>query len=57
VLYAIGNESVLKIIINDTVKIFFLNCNSILVISNYNSFGVLLMKLLPYILCENIFIF
>jgi len=37
-----GNESVPKIIINDTI-IFFLNC--ILVISNNNSFRVLFDKI------------
>jgi len=40
-----------KIIINDTINFFF-KAISILLISNYNSFRVCLVKLLPYILFE-----
>jgi len=40
----IGNESVRKIIINDTIKLF-LTAISILVVSNRNSFWVLFDKI------------
>ena len=53
----IGNETVPKIIINDTISLFLLTAISILVISNHNSFRVLFDKMLPYILFENIFMF
>ena len=57
-----GNESVPKIIINNTIQSFKKNILIIsLVISNYNSFRVLsgkIIKLLPYVLFEKyIFIF
>jgi len=39
-----GNESVPKIIINDTIKSFSCTATSILVISNYSSFRVLFGK-------------
>jgi len=42
--HLIENEIVPKIIINDTVNLFFLNAISILVISNHNSFRVLCDK-------------
>jgi len=38
---AVGNESVPKIIINNTMKLFFITAIRILVISNHNSFRVL----------------
>jgi len=41
----IGNESVPKIIINDTINLFFTSAISILVISNHNSFRVLFDKI------------
>jgi len=40
-----GNESVPKIIINDTINFFFRTAISILVISNYNSFRELFDKI------------
>jgi len=43
----IGNESVPKIIINDTIKFFSLTATSIFVISNQNSFRVLFEKIPP----------
>ena len=50
---AVGNESVPKIIVNDTPNLFFKTAISILVISNHTSFPeCCLMKLLPYILFE-----
>jgi len=39
---AIGNESLPKIIINDTINLVFLTAISILLISNNNSFRVVL---------------
>jgi len=51
-----GDESLPKIIINDTINLVFKTAISILVISNHNSFRVLFkIKLLPYILLKNIF--
>ena len=48
----IGNENVPKIIINDTL-IFFLNCISILIISNHKSFHMLFDKIASeFFLCE-----
>ena len=41
----IGNESVPKVIINDTMKCFSETALSILVISNHNSFRVLFDKI------------
>jgi len=41
----IGNESVPKIIINDTINLFFKTAINILVISNHNSFRVLFDKI------------
>jgi len=41
----IGNESVPKIIINDTIKFLSETATSILVISNYNIFLVLFDKI------------
>jgi len=41
----IGNESVPKIIINDTKSYFFKTVISIFVILNHNSFGVLFAKI------------
>ena len=46
-----GNDSAPKIIINDTI-FFSYTAISILVISNHNSFGCCLTKLLPCILFE-----
>jgi len=40
----IGNDSVPKIIINNTISLFFKTAISILVISNHNSFRVLFDK-------------
>jgi len=47
---ATGNESVPKIMINDTIYIFFLNCNQTITVSEYR-----LIKLLPFILFEKIY--
>jgi len=50
----IGNESLPKIIINNTINLFFKlqSTTSILVTSNHNSFRVLFDKWLPCILFE-----
>jgi len=45
-----GNESVPKIIINDTISLFFRPAINILVISNHNIFRVLFDKIYIYIL-------
>ena len=42
IIQALGNESMLKIVINCTINLFFRTTISILVISNHNSFRVLL---------------
>jgi len=48
-----GNKSVPKIIINDTIKFFLSNSNSILVITNHNSFWVLFDKIASvYFICN-----
>jgi len=47
--HAIGNESVPKIIINDTIRLFFKTAISILVISNHNGFRVLSINRKIYI--------
>jgi len=53
-LEAVGNESVPKIIINNTINLFSETAISILVISNHNCFRVLFgAKLLPHIAFEN----
>ena len=52
----IGNKSVPKVIINDTINLFFLTAVSILLISNHNSFRVLFDKIASVYL-KNIFIF
>ena len=44
----IGNESVLKIIVNDTINLFLKSAISILVISNDSSFWVLFDKISVY---------
>jgi len=50
--HEIGNESVPKIIVNDTIKFFSQTAISTLVGSNHNSFRVLFDKLLLCILFE-----
>ena len=40
----LGNESVLKIMINDAINLFFETAISILAVSNHNSFRVLFDK-------------
>ena len=50
--HEIGNESVPKIIVNDTIKFFSQTAISTLVSSNHNSFRVLFDKLLLCILFE-----
>jgi len=48
----IGNESVPKIIINDTISLFLKTAISILLISNHNSFRVLSGKIASvYFIC------
>jgi len=48
-----GNKSVPKIIINDTINFFLSNSNSILVITNHNSFWVLFDKIASvYFICN-----
>ena len=49
----IGNESVLKIIVNNTINLFFKTAIGILVISNHNSFRVLFDKIASmYFYCK-----
>jgi len=49
----IGNESALKIMVNNIINLLFLTAISILAISNHNSFPALFdKKSLPYILFE-----
>jgi len=47
-----GNESVLKIIINNTINLLFQTAISILLPPNHNSFRVLFDKIASYILFE-----
>jgi len=47
-----GNESVLKIIINNTINLLFQTAISILLSPNHNSFRVLFDKIASYILFE-----
>jgi len=55
---SVANASVPKVIVNNTINLLFQTAISVLVISNHNSFRVLLTKLLPCILFENyIYIF
>jgi len=54
--HAIGNESVPKIIINDTIRLFFKTAISILVISNHNGFRVLSDKIASVYINRKIYI-